>query len=177
MILGLFRRRVEVERAEALYAAIVPVARAPWLFAAGGTPDTREGRFDSFVLHVFLVLRRLKGQGPDADLLSQALFDHFFKDMDAALRELGVGDTTIGKKIKAMSEVFYGRAKAYGDALDAGDEGALRDALDRNLFAGVAADPTLLEAVVRYVVESDAALSEQPLESLLNGDAPNFAQP
>ena len=119
---------------EAIYGMIVTQAREPLFYRALGVPDTVNGRFDLLLLHLWLVLRRLKpvegGVG-----LSQALFDHFCNDMDDNLREMGVGDLTVPKRMQAFGEAFYGRTAAYDLALTEGRE-ALAQALCKNIFNG-----------------------------------------
>ena len=70
------------------------------------------------LLHLWMVLRQLRS-GPD-EALRQALFDHFCSDMDANLREMGVGDLTVPKRMQAFGEAFYGRSAAYDRALAEG---------------------------------------------------------
>ena len=115
-----------------LYAAIVAAARHPQAYAAWGVPDTIDGRFDMIALHTFLVLDRLRGR---ADRFRQDLVDELFRDMDRSLREMGVGDISVGKKVRKMAEVFYGRVAAYDRAAAEGRE-ALAGALARNVYAG-----------------------------------------
>jgi cytochrome b pre-mRNA-processing protein 3 len=129
---SLFARRPN--SAEALYAAIVAAARRPKFYAELSVPDTVDGRFDMIVLHMFLVLRRLKDETPE---LCQNLTDTFFKDMDRSLREMGVGDLSVGKKVRKMAEAFHGRLNAYAKALGQGDT-ALAESLERNVYAGEA---------------------------------------
>src|SRR6185295_7942279 len=81
-----------------------------------------------------LVLRRLRAIEGGAGL-SQALFDHFCSDMDANLREMGVGDLTVPKRMQKFGEAFYGRAAAYDRALQAGAE-PLAQALCKNILDG-----------------------------------------
>ena len=119
---------------EAIYGMIVAQAREPLFYQAMGVPDTVNGRFDMVLLHLWMVLRRLRRVEGGADL-SQALFNHFCGDMDANLRELGVGDLTVPKRMQKFGEAFYGRAAAYDLALDAGDE-PLAQALCRNILDG-----------------------------------------
>ena len=116
---------------EAIYGMIVTQAREPSFYRDLGVPDTVNGRFDLLVLHLWMVLRRFKS---DANL-SQALFDHFCDDMDANLREMGVGDLTVPKRMQAFGEAFYGRATAYDLALVSGSE-ALAQALCKNILNG-----------------------------------------
>ncbi len=100
-------------------------------------PDTLDGRFDMITLHTFLVLDRLKGTEQS---FRQDLVDELFRDMDRSLREMGVGDLSVGKKVRKMAEVFYGRIAAYDQAVAAGQD-ALRAAIARNVFPdGVTGD-------------------------------------
>jgi len=117
-----------------IYGMIVAQARKPAFYAGLGVPDTVDGRFDLLLLHLWLVLRRL-GPARDKGSPAQALFDHFCNDMDANLREMGVGDLTVPKRMQAFGEAFYGRSAAYDAALAAGPE-ALAQALSRNVLNG-----------------------------------------
>src|SRR3954452_22224766 len=119
---------------EAIYGMIVTQAREPLFYRALAVPDTVNGRFDLLVLHLWLVLRRLKPVEGGA-ALSQALFDHFCNDMDDNLREMGVGDLTVPKRMQAFGEAFYGRTAAYDLALTEGHE-ALAQALCKNILNG-----------------------------------------
>jgi cytochrome b pre-mRNA-processing protein 3 len=119
---------------EAIYGMIVTQAREPAFYRELGVPDTVDGRFDLLVLHLWMVLRRLKPLEGGAGL-AQALFDRFCEDMDANLREMGVGDLTVPKRMQAFGEAFYGRAAAYDQALTAGRE-ALAQSLCKNILNG-----------------------------------------
>ena len=119
---------------EAIYGMIVTQAREPLFYRDLGVPDTVNGRFDLLVLHLWMVLRRLKPIEGGVDL-SQALFDRFCDDMDANLREMGVGDLTVPKRMQAFGEAFYGRAAAYDLALAAGQQ-PLAQALCKNILNG-----------------------------------------
>ncbi len=119
---------------EAIYGMIVAQAREPVFYQAMGVADTVNGRFDMVLLHLWMVLRRLRPVEGSAGL-SQALFDHFCGDMDANLREMGVGDLTVPKRMQKFGEAFYGRAAAYDLALNAGGE-PLAQALCKNILDG-----------------------------------------
>jgi len=102
MILRLFRRSNKAATKatiDMLYGAIVAQGRRPVFYAGFGVPDTVEGRFDMVVLHLVLVLGRLRreaGGGQLAqDVIAQDLFGAFCRDMDHNLREMGVGDLTV----------------------------------------------------------------------------------
>ncbi|MEM9734525.1 MAG: ubiquinol-cytochrome C chaperone family protein [Pseudomonadota bacterium] len=127
--------------AHALYGAVVAHARDPEFFAKHNVPDTFDGRFEMLVIHLFLIHERLKDEPKQARSISQNVFDLFIDDMDAALREAGVGDQTVPKRIAKMTQVFYGRTGAFGEALVSDDvQAALADAIERNLFADMEAD-------------------------------------
>jgi len=119
---------------EAIYGMIVTQAREPMFYRDLGVSDTVNGRFDLLLLHLWLVLRRLRTTD-GGQVVSQALFDRFCEDMDDNLREMGVGDQTVPKRMRAFGEAFYGRARAYDQAMDEGVE-ALVSAIRKNILNG-----------------------------------------
>jgi cytochrome b pre-mRNA-processing protein 3 len=123
---------------ETIYGMIVTQAREPLFYRDLGVADTVNGRFDLLLMHLWLVLRRLRAIEGDSGL-SQALFDHFCTDMDDNLREMGVGDLTVPKRMQAFGEAFYGRTAAYDLALTDGSE-ALAMALCKNILNGEGID-------------------------------------
>ena len=123
---------------EAIYGMIVTQAREPSFYREFGVPDTVNGRFDLLLLHLWTVLRRFRS-AHDGTTLSQALFDRFCEDMDANLREMGVGDLTVPKRMQGFGEAFYGRVAAYDAALAAGGE-SLAEALCKNVLNGQSMD-------------------------------------
>ncbi len=145
-------------------------ARQPGFFLACGLPDTVDGRFDLLVLHVFLVMHRLKQNRDETADLSQALFDVLFQDMDDSLRELGVGDMGVGRRIKAMAEGFYGRILAYERALEQGAD-ALDQCVRRNLYGTVdpGPGPGQIRAVAQYIAHEVESLATQDLGRLAQG--------
>jgi cytochrome b pre-mRNA-processing protein 3 len=120
----------------ALYGAIVAQARAPGFYRSYGVPDTVSGRLEMLMLHIVLVLRHLEDGTTEKRQLGQDLFDHFCNDMDAHMREMGIGDLAVPRKMRRVGEAFYGRQAAYRAALAAADGNALVLALGRNVFAG-----------------------------------------
>lgn len=167
MILSLFRRKKQDATIETLYGAIVAQARNPLFYRDHGVPDTVQGRFEMVVLHAFLVLHRLKEESEERRQLGQELFDMLFLDFDRGLRELGVSDTKVPKKIRHMGESFYGRVQAYDTALAGGEGETLEGALARNVLADLSGDTRVLAA---YVRQAAAALAAHPYESFLAGD-------
>lgn len=174
----LFRKRRLRAPAGQVYGALVAQARDPWFYRRLGVPDTVEGRFEMVALHCFLVLNRLKmahrhGR-PLAQQLGQAVFDMMFADMDRNLREMGIGDLGIAKRVKALIKGFYGRIKAYEEGL-AGPDRLLAEALDRNVFAGAAQDGAA-PALAVYLRDSVACLGQLSLEAIIAGRL-DFAPP
>jgi cytochrome b pre-mRNA-processing protein 3 len=119
---------------ETIYGMIVTQAREPLFYRDLGVADTVNGRFDLLILHLWMVLRRLRPIEGGVEL-TQALFDRFCEDMDANLREMGVGDLAVPKRMQAFGEAFYGRAAAYDLALAEGHE-QLSQALCKNVLNG-----------------------------------------
>lgn len=168
---GFFRKSPEKEPARRLYSAILARAREATFYEDFGVPDTIDGRFDMVALHAFLILRRLKRDHPATARLSQELFDLMFIDMDENLREMGVGDLSVGRRVKDMAKAFLGRVAAYEEALGQDDGEALVAALRRNLFRGVVAgDGRHIFAMADYVRGQETGLSGLALETLLAGD-------
>lgn len=153
--------------ADPLYRAIVAQARQPVFYAALGVPDTEEGRFDMIVLHMILVIRALRARGEGGRRFAQVLFDTFFRDMDRSLREMGIGDLVVPKRIRRMGEAFYGRAGRYEPALEARDEAALAEGLAANVF-GTGRDENALR-LARYAIAAADGLHERDVDDLRRG--------
>ena len=165
--------RPENKRFLPVYMAIVTQARQPFLFGKAAAPDTFDGRFDVLVLHIYLVLRRLKHEDMARIGAGQVIFDLFFRDMDRALREMGVGDLSVSKKIKKMVEAFYGRIKAYDDALA---EGAKEDMLTGVIVRNFYPDKTSTKvfpigtAFANYMRAMDSYLHARSINEILSRD-------
>jgi cytochrome b pre-mRNA-processing protein 3 len=170
MLKSLFKPRPAVVAGRALYARAVAQARTPALYVDLSVPDTPEGRFEAYSLHVYLLLERLKGHGEQAAETAQALFDTYVSDLDHALRELGVGDLSVGKKIRKLGEAFYGRVRSFEAALAALPETAeLEAVLARTVYASGGAESA--PGLAAYVMRQREALAAQPLERLFAGEA------
>lgn len=164
MIFPLFRRSARAGTISALYGAIVAQARLPGFYNGYGVPDTVEGRFELIVLHLALVLDRL-AELPALRDLGQGVFDRFCEDMDDNLREMGVGDLTVPKQMRRMGGAFYGRARAYREALAAADDTALAGILTRNVYGQTPGDryAQRLAAYMRETVRHLKALDQAAL--------------
>ncbi|HYZ61804.1 MAG TPA: ubiquinol-cytochrome C chaperone family protein [Acetobacteraceae bacterium] len=167
-LLRLFGRK-RLERAGfALYTEAVRSARDPYFYAELEVPDTLDGRFDMIGLFVFLLIDRLHTVSESGAALAQAVFDAMFLDMDFALREMGVSDMTVGRRVKAMWEALNGRSQAYAAPLAAGDRAGLAAALSRNVWRGAEPGPHAL-ALADVAIRQRAHLAGQSLDALLQG--------
>lgn len=168
MILSLLKKDPLKDAAAALYAATLEQARRPVFYADLGVADTLEGRFELLTLHVWIALRRLKDLGPSGRALARRTLEAFFADLDGNLREMGVGDLSMGRKMRGLAEGFYGRLGAYEAALsDDGGGSGLKEALARNVFAVAQADAGA--ALADYVRRAAATIADQSDGRLLAG--------
>ncbi len=164
---SVFRKDLARSQAETLHAALADQARAPEFYAIAGAPDTPEGRFDMLALHMFLVIDRLRREAPETDRLVRLLQEVFFERLDAALREMGVGDLSVGRKIRALAEAFYGRYSAYersvaGDIADGA--GALEEAIARNVLG--TDDASRAKPLADYARAAREKLIAAPIDAL-----------
>jgi cytochrome b pre-mRNA-processing protein 3 len=175
MTLPLFRRQPKATIA-ALYGAIVAQARDARFYEGYGVPDTVLGRFDLVVLHLALVLRRLRAGDAVQRALAQGLFDEFCRDMDHNLRELGISDQGVPRQMRRVAEAFYGRAQAYDAALAENGEGALAEALARNVYAEAVEHRLAATQLAAYVRQAAAMLEAQSFDDLVRADV-RFPEP
>jgi cytochrome b pre-mRNA-processing protein 3 len=181
MIMSLFRRtpkKMNRQIVDSLYASIIAAAREPVFYRDWGTPDTPLGRYEMLGLHMILFLHRTRTAAKPVDALAQDVLDEFFKDIDHSIRELGVGDPSVPKRMKKLARMFYGRMGHYWSALDENDRAALGEALARNI-APDAPETIARDDIAGYMMGAAAELGEIPDENLLSGSirfsAPVFA--
>lgn len=170
---GLFRNKQNKADVSVLYAGLVARARNPLFYTELGVPDSFDGRFDLLAMHVHVVLRDLRRRGVGRQSIGQAVFDAFFADLDQGLREAGVGDLSVAKKIRKMAEAFYGRAGAYDEALGTGVASAaniepLAEVFKRNIFADGGSDTPV--RLAKYAILLERELASLALDDLLQGD-------
>lgn len=151
-IFSYFRqKRANREILDRLYGAVMAAARAEPLYRAYQVPDTFEGRFKSFTLHASLIARRLNSLPSPAPDLARDFVDRIFSEFDGMLREMGVGDLGVPKRIKQMAAAFLGRAGAYVDALQSEDHAVLKAVLIRNIYASKPPSDATVENLISYV--------------------------
>lgn len=172
MIFGLFRRAGNDAVIDRLYRAVVDASRRRFLYADLLIPDTFEGRFETLALHAILVLRRLQACAEPGPSMAQDLVDTIFKHFDRTLREMGVGDTVVPKRMKTLAEAFGGRSAAYDAALR-GEHAMLVETLTRNVFADARPGDRLAD----YVEAAAEGLAATELQAFVDGAIrfPDFA--
>jgi cytochrome b pre-mRNA-processing protein 3 len=162
-------RRASRALIEQILGEIVAAARRPALYEAVGAPDRFDGRFELLALHAGLVLRRLAALGGLADFIAQDIVDGVFTHFDDTLREMGLSDIAVSKRLKAMGSAFYGRNAAYSAALDAGSIAELADALKRNVYGSDPNAAAKSAELALYIGSLDAELAETPIEAFATG--------
>lgn len=160
---GFGRRAAEARQVATLHTAVVESSRDPALFGEGALPDTVEGRFESLTLHALVVLRRLRQLPAPAAEVAQDLVDALFAHLEIALREMGVGDFGVPKRMKKLAEAFYHRTDRYSAALDAGSA----PALSRELAERLGGEPERLTGVAEYALAAERALAACDLDQLV----------
>ena len=181
MVFGYFdRKRKNRAIVDELFGHLTQAARSPAYYAHMNVPDTVMGRFEMLSMIMVLFFRRTDGADGAVKPLAQDVVDTFFENIDHSLRELGVGDVSVPKRMKKLARMFYGRATAYGDALGKGDRLMLADALSRNIFppAGkapkddVPASNPDMSMLAQVVIDLDRAMKDVTEADLLSGQLP-----
>ncbi|MDV7338648.1 ubiquinol-cytochrome C chaperone family protein [Terasakiella sp. A23] len=165
------------EEVQALYIKIVEQSRNPVFYTDFEVADSVEGRVDMILLHAFVVMRRLKQGEEQTKEFAQSLYDLMFADFDLNLRELGVGDMGLARRVPKMAEAFYGRITVYEDGLGAEDEDVqLKEALDRNLYRKTPVSDESLQVMAQYLRREAKNLEETDIAALLKGEL-TFGKP
>lgn len=167
----LFGRKRQISEAILIrtYEAIVAAARQPAIFSQWNVPDTPLGRYESLSLHMILFLRRTKDAAGGLPALGQEVVEEFFKDVDHSLRELGIGDASVPKRMKKLARMFYGRAASYDGPIGMEDAKGLTDALTRNIFPDAKDWPQGID-FARHALAVAKSLDQQPDAAILAGD-------
>ena len=143
-------RSSHTRTAREIYGSIVASARQETFFAKWGVPDTREGRFEMLALQVALVMRRLGRAGAEGAALARTLGETFITDMDDNMREIGISDIVVPRKVKAAAAALYDRHRDYGRALDTGDTNALAQLIGASISGSSDLPGLDQDALARY---------------------------
>jgi cytochrome b pre-mRNA-processing protein 3 len=160
-------RTLSGKTAAGLYGSIVAQSRDPAFYASAGVPDTMEGRFGVIGLHLFLVLERIRSQGSAGDDLARALLETFMTDVDDNLREIGIADMGVPRRVKKAAAALHEHLDAYRAAMAASTDGPLRDALARYVFLDSGAGRPV--ALAAYVRQATTSLRQQPWAAIRAG--------
>lgn len=167
MIFGLFGKKNGNRRiVERQYAHLTAAAREPGLYEALGVPDTVMGRFEMLSAVLILYFRRTRSCSTSGQEIAQEIIDAFFEDVDHSIRELGVSDVGVPKRMKKFAAMFYGRLESYAAALDAADREALALALRRNIYPEAGDDAPSMEALADHLMAVERTLASVPEEDI-----------
>ena len=143
-----------------IYGGLVALARAEPFYAVHGVPDTPEGRLELIILHLVLAVRRLNRDGDPGNLKARAVMEAFVIDMDDCLREMGVGDIMVAKKVKKAAGALYDRIRDYGAALDAKNRDAVTSLFARHLtLEETGAEASGAGVIADYALRAEAQLA------------------
>lgn len=160
MIFGLFGKKNGNRRiVEKQYATLTKAARHPYLYEVLEVPDTVMGRFEMLSAMLILYFRRTRISDTSGQEIAQEIIDAFFEDVDHSIRELGVGDVGVPKRMKKFASMFYGRLESYAAALDSGERTALAAALRRNIHPEAGEDAPSMEALADYLFSAEKAMT------------------
>ncbi|UHS61608.1 ubiquinol-cytochrome C chaperone [Agrobacterium vaccinii] len=179
MVFGLFKKKNSngaiVDRQ---YTALTSAARQPDFYLHLNVPDTVMGRFELLAIVMILYFRRTKTSETSGQEIAQEIIDAFFQDLDHSMRELGIGDQGVPKRMKKFAGMFYGRLESYAAALDGGDAQALAAALARNIYPQAEAPVPSMDGLANWMMMASDALSAQSEDVIATGNvtlpAPEF---
>ncbi|MEO1794192.1 MAG: ubiquinol-cytochrome C chaperone family protein [Pseudomonadota bacterium] len=165
---GLFRKRdPHLQPATELYGSVVAQARAPEFYRDLMVPDTKEGRFEMIVLHLSLLIDRIRSEAGSADPFAKALTSVFVTDMDDNMREIGIGDLSVPRKVKKTAGALYDRTLQYREISEEGGDGALAAAISENVWSE--ADHPQAAKLADYRERARASLEKQALADIQSG--------
>ncbi len=171
MIFGLFKKKKHNQAiVDRQYEALTSAARIPLLYSEFGVPDTVMGRYEMLSIVMILFFRRTAKSSTSGQELAQEIVDVFFQDLDHSIRELGIGDQGVPKRMKKLAGMFYGRLEAYARALDAGDVDELAKSLARNIYPESQSAPDM-ERLAAWMVEAERHLAATPEDDITRGSA------
>lgn len=171
MIFGLFRKKNQNQSIiDRQYAVLTSAARIPFFYSDLDVPDTVMGRFELLSIVMILFFRRTSKSQTSGQELAQEIVDAFFQDIDHSIRELGIGDQGVPKRMKKLAGMFYGRLESYAGALEARDAEALADALRRNIYPDKQDAPAML-GLAEWMMAAEATLAGIGEDELSRGQA------
>ena len=172
MVFGFFRQKNQNQKiVERQWAILTSAARTPAVYAEMGVPDTVMGRVEMLTIVLVLFFRRTAKSPTSGQELAQEIIDAFFEDVDHSIRELGVGDPSVPKRMKKLAGMFYGRLESYAAALDQSDRAKLAAALQRNLHPEAGEAAPSMDQLADWMFDAEQALSVLDEELITTGTA------
>jgi cytochrome b pre-mRNA-processing protein 3 len=172
MIFRFFRKNnVNQAIVERQYGILTTAARQKAFYQSANVPDTVMGRFEMLSVMMILYFRRAGSASTVVKDIAQEIVDAFFQDLDHSMRELGIGDQGVPKRMKKLASMFYGRVDSYGKALDVGDAEALTAALKRNFHPQTTDSALSMQRLANYMMEANSALGAVTGDVLDRGEA------
>lgn len=172
MIFGLFRKRnhnqIIVVRQ---YDVLISMARQPVFYTDYDVPDTVMGRFELLSAVMILFFRRTRSSATSGQELAQEIIDAFFEDIDYSIRELGIGDNSVPKRMKKLAGMFYGRLESYAAAMDGNDRDALAAALQRNIHPKASEGAPSMLGLADWMMTAEAHLADVAEAEIATGSA------
>ncbi len=167
----LFKKKKLNNSAHDLFSEVIAQSRLPAFYTDLNVEDSLDGRFDLMSLHMTMLLYKLDqhNQVEKVKKLKRMLQEIMFDNLDLTVREIGVGDLGVGKKIKTMAEAFYGRMMTYQNALESEDMAQMSDALKRNLYREKNVEDKILNGMLKYVFDQWRGITSQDIESIISG--------
>ena len=174
----LFKKKRLNDIGHKLYSSIIAQSRLTIFYSDLAVEDNLDGRFDVLALHMSLILDKLDLHGKEANVadLKRILQEIMFDNLDLTLREIGVGDLGVGKKIKVMAEAFFGRMMVYQDLFRLGDTDKMSKTLHRNLYREKDVSPDILNYMSIYVFNEHKNVTGQSIDDIMSGVI-NFTEP
>ncbi len=161
-----------------LYYKIVNISRGRDFYTKCQVPDTMDGRFEILILHLIVLIRKLKMENQEQ--LSQSIVDLMFSSIDLSLREEGVGDLSIPKKMKKVGMVFYGRSTSLEQILETDDVTIKKNLLDdyflRNAFSSNASNKKNADLLSRYTIAFEGLLTKVSISEIPKLDVQSIIQ-
>lgn len=153
------------------YDALTRAARNPVFFESMNVPDTVMGRFEMLSIVLIVYFRRTASAGDPVKAIAQDLVEAFFEDLDHSMRELGIGDSGVPKRMKKLAGMFYGRLDSYARALESRDMDVLEAALRRNIHPENTDEALSMRVLADYMMAAEDGMKTVPETVLANGEA------
>ncbi len=166
---GFFRKDANREVIETVFARMAEAARQPELFSALGIPDTVNGRIESLSLHLVVLLRALIRLPAPADEIAKDLTDYFYEQIEGAMREIGVADIKVPKRMKRMAGALLGRSHVVAQALQSADRDGLAMILCRDVLELGDVPNEAAMRLAEYLLEAEKSLSHGTLNNIISG--------